>query len=461
MKEEELLAVLRLQKSKAIGDILAKKLIVNVGDVAQVFKEKAAILQKINGIGAHAIKHLFDKGNLKSATKELDYIIKNNIEYSYFLEDDYPKNLQNCIDSPILMFKDGNINFNNTKIISIVGTRNMSAYGRDFTHNLVEELAAYNPIIVSGFAYGVDICAHKAAVKNNLQTIAVLAHGFETIYPKVHKQYINQLNKKGGFLTEFWSEEQPLRENFLKRNRIVAGISQATIIVESAEKGGSLVTADIANSYNRDVFALPGRITDFYSKGCNNLIKNNKAHLLNTPSDVVQLLNWDIKEKQQEFFQKTSSKPPNSITFTPTSITAGTKSVLTINGSGFGATKGSVSFSDADEGGTEFYEALDTQVLTWTDTQITVEVPSRAGTGIIRVTDSSNGFDDSNDILTVSYSEINIISNQAPQGPNAGLDVAYQTRHVNDDGSGGYTWQMYTGFDTNALAKASFLRAFA
>jgi DNA processing protein len=304
LKEEKLLAILRLQKSKAVGDILAKKLIVNVGDVAQVFKEKAAILQKINGIGAHAIKHLFDKGNLKSATKELDYIIKNNIEYSYFLEDDYPKNLQNCIDSPILMFKDGNINFNNTKIISIVGTRNMSAYGRDFTHNLVEELAAYNPIIVSGFAYGVDICAHKAAVKNNLQTIAVLAHGFETIYPKVHKQYINQLNKKGGFLTEFWSEEQPLRENFLKRNRIVAGISKATIIVESAEKGGSLVTADIANSYNRDVFALPGRITDFYSKGCNNLIKNNKAHLLNTPSDVVQLLNWDIKEKQQKVIQK-------------------------------------------------------------------------------------------------------------------------------------------------------------
>jgi hypothetical protein len=179
-----------------------------------------------------------------------------------------------------------------------------------------------------------------------------------------------------------------------------------------------------------------------------------------TKANYDDIAGLNIKEKQQEFFQKTSSKPPNSITFTPTSITAGTKSVLTINGSGFGATKGSVSFSDADEGGTEFYEALDTQVLTWTDTQITVEVPSRAGTGIIRVTDSSNGFDDSNDILTVSYSEINIISNQATAGPNAGLDVAYQTRHVNDDGSGGYTWQMYTGFDSNALAKASFLRAF-
>ncbi len=179
-----------------------------------------------------------------------------------------------------------------------------------------------------------------------------------------------------------------------------------------------------------------------------------------TKADYINVDDFDVKEKQREFLQKKSFRPPSSITFTPTSITAGTKSVLTINGSGFGATKGSVGFSDADEGGSEFYEALDTQILTWSDTQITVEVPSKAGTGIIRVTDSSNSSADSNDILTVSYSEINIISNQATQGPNAGLDVAYQTRHVNDDGAGGYTWQMFTGFDSNTLAKAAFLRAF-
>ena len=304
MKEEKLLTVLRLQKCKAIGDILAKKLIVNVGDVEQVFKEKAAILSKINGIGAHVLKHLFDKENVKLAEKELDYITKNNIDYTYFLEEDYPVNLQNCIDSPILMFKDGNINLKNDKIISIVGTRNMSSYGRDFTNNLIEELAEYNPIIISGFAYGVDICAHKAAIKNNLQTIAVLAHGFEQIYPKVHKKYINQVNENGGFFTEFWSEEQPLRENFLKRNRIVAGISKATIVIESAAKGGSLVTADIANSYNRDVFALPGRATDIYSKGCNNLIKNNRAELLTSASDIVKLLNWDIKKTPKKAIQK-------------------------------------------------------------------------------------------------------------------------------------------------------------
>lgn len=304
MEEEKLLAALRLQKSKAVGDILAKKLIVNVGDVAQIFKEKKSFLQKINGIGSHTIKHLFDDENLKSAEKELSYVLKNKIEYTYFLEEDYPKNLQNCIDSPILMFTDGKLNLNHQKLISIVGTRNMSTYGRDFINNLVEELSVYNPTIVSGFAYGVDICAHKAAIKHNLQTIAVLAHGFKMIYPKVHKKYIHQLNENGGFFTEFWSDEQPLRENFLKRNRIVAGISQATIIIESADKGGSLVTADIANSYNRDVFAVPGRTTDIYSKGCNNLIKNNKAHLLNTPNDIVKFLNWDIKEKVKKPIQK-------------------------------------------------------------------------------------------------------------------------------------------------------------
>ena len=304
MKEEKLLAILRLQKSKAVGDILAKKLIVNVGDILQLFKEKPATLSKINGIGNHVLKHLFDTKNIKLAEQELKYIQENNISYSYFLDDDYPTNLQHCIDSPILLFKDGNLDFSNNKIISIVGTRNMSSYGRDFCNQFIKEIAEYNPIIVSGFAYGVDICAHKAAIENNLQTIAVLAHGFNEIYPKVHKKYINQVNNNGGFLTEFWHKETPLRENFLKRNRIVAGISKATIIIESAVKGGSLVTADIANSYNKDVFAVPGRTTDIYSKGCNNLIKNNRAHLLISASDIVKMLNWDVQEKpiQKQLF---------------------------------------------------------------------------------------------------------------------------------------------------------------
>ncbi len=296
MEDDKLFAILRLQKAKGIGSILARKLIVQVGDVTDVFNEKPTVLSKINGIGTYALKNLLDETHLNKIEKEVAYIKNNKIEYSYFLEKDYPSNLQQCVDAPIILFKDGGIDFTNTKLISIVGTRNISAYGRDFCNQLIEELSEYNPVIVSGFAYGVDICAHKAALKNNLQTIAVLAHGFEQIYPKVHKKYIHQVNEKGGFLTEFWHDENPLRENFLKRNRIVAGISKATIVIESADKGGSLVTADIANSYNRDVFAVPGRSTDIYSKGCNNLIKNNKAHLLTSATDIVKMLNWDVKE---------------------------------------------------------------------------------------------------------------------------------------------------------------------
>jgi len=299
MKYEKKIAILRLQATKNVGDVLAKKLINATGNVEQVFKEKATSLQKINGIGAHTIKHLFDIENLKRAEEELNYINKNSIRLSYFLDDDYPSNLNHCIDAPILFFNDGNINLNNQKIISIVGTRKITSYGRDFCNQLIEDLSKYNPIIVSGFAYGVDICAHKAAIKNNLQTIAVLAHGLEQMYPKVHKKYCSEINKNGGFITEFWHKEQPLRENFLKRNRIVAGLSKATIIIESAEKGGSLVTADIANSYNRDVFALPGRTSDTYSKGCNNIIKNNQAHLLTSSNDIVKMLNWDLKASKQ------------------------------------------------------------------------------------------------------------------------------------------------------------------
>ncbi len=299
MKEEEILAILRLQKTKSIGDILAKKLIATIGNACDIFKEKKNTLEKIHGIGLYAIQNLLDDSYLRLAEKELEYINKNKIDYTYFLDDSYPKNLQHCIDAPILFFQDGTIDFTNERIISIVGTRSMTNYGRDFCEKILEELSIYDPIIVSGFAYGVDICAHKAAMKNNLQTIGVLAHGLEQIYPKVHKKYIHQVNKHGGFITEFFHDDSPVRENFLKRNRIVAGLSKATIIIESASKGGSLVTADIANSYDRDVFAVPGKVNDLMSKGCNELIRNHKAHLLQSTENIVQMLNWDVSEKQQ------------------------------------------------------------------------------------------------------------------------------------------------------------------
>lgn len=308
MKEEEILAALRLQSTKSVGDILAKKLIATAGSAAQIYKGKKHLVHKIHGVGKHTLEHLFDKKYLRNAQLELEHINKTGVKFRYFLEDIYPKNLQQCIDSPILLFEDGKIDLTNRRVISIVGTRNMTRYGKEFCERLIEDLVPYNPIIVSGFAYGVDICAHKAAMKNGLQTIAVLAHGFDHIYPKVHKRYIHEVNENGGFFTEFFHNETPYRENFLKRNRVVAGLSQATIIIESAEKGGSLVTADIANSYDRDVFALPGKVSDPFSKGCNDLIRNHQAHLLQPAEDIVKLLNWDLDDDQKPKTQKVIQK---------------------------------------------------------------------------------------------------------------------------------------------------------
>lgn len=304
MLEEDLLYILALQRAKGIGDIYAKKLIAHCGSAKNILKEKRHVLQKINGIGAFTIKHLFDKENLTAAEIELNYIQKNNIETFYFEDKNYPEKLKHCIDAPILIFKEGDFNFNKQPIISIVGTRKITSYGRDFCEKLISDLKPYNPIIVSGFAYGVDICAHKAALKNKLQTIAVLAHGFEEMYPKSHKKYVTEIIENGAFITDFWHNDALQRENFLKRNRIVAGISEATIIIESAEKGGSLVTADIANSYSRDVFAVPGRSTDNLSRGCNDLIKRNKAAILTSANDLVEMLNWDIEIKKETAIQK-------------------------------------------------------------------------------------------------------------------------------------------------------------
>jgi len=304
MLEEDLLYVLALQRVKGIGDINAKKLLAHCGSAKEVFKEKRRIIEKIFGLGKLSLQYLFDPANLKEAEEELKYIQNNNVETLYFTDKNYPERLKHCIDGPILLFKDGNIDLNLGPIISIVGTRQITSYGRDFCEKLVADLKSYHPIIVSGFAYGVDICAHKSAIKNNLQTIGVLAHGFEEIYPKIHKKYISEIHKNGGFLTDFWHNDQPQPQNFLKRNRIVAGMSEATIIIESAEKGGSLVTADIANSYSRDVFAVPGRSTDMYSRGCNDLIKNNKAALLTSAQDLIDMMNWQLDKSSPKPVQK-------------------------------------------------------------------------------------------------------------------------------------------------------------
>src|SRR5690554_6459394 len=251
MSRDEVIAILRLQRIPNIGDITAKKLIGSCGSPSAILSDKRSALLKIDGIGKYTLKGLMDTEHLEAAQREYEFIVEQGIRLHYFMENSYPNYLKHAIDGPILLFSKGDIALDKKKIISVAGTRNITSYGTAFCERLIEELAPLDPIIVSGFAYGVDICVHRAAIRNGLQTIGCLAHGLNQIYPKVHTQYVAEMEKNGGFFTEFWSGSHPERENFLKRNRIIAGIGEATIVVESAEKGGSLVTADIAHSYNR------------------------------------------------------------------------------------------------------------------------------------------------------------------------------------------------------------------
>ena len=303
MSDEELYYILALLKVEGVGDIIAKKLISHFGSAQEIFKSNASKLISIDGIGSVMLKNLKDKSVFLKAEQELKFIKENNINTAFYLEDNYPDRLKHCIDGPVLLFSSGNINLKNKRIISIVGTRQITSYGTEFCKKLIADLAPLDPIIISGFAYGVDIVAHQAAMEHNLQTIGVVAHGLNQVYPKTHKKFVAKIEENGGFMTEFWSTSQPEKENFVKRNRIVAGISEATIVIESAEKGGSLITATMANDYNRDVFAVPGRTSDKYSQGCNNLIKIQKANLLTSAADLLYILNWEI-EKQSKPIQK-------------------------------------------------------------------------------------------------------------------------------------------------------------
>lgn len=298
MSENELIATLRLQSVPNIGDVTAKKLIAHCGGPTAVFADKMQHLLRIDGIGRATLKQLHDNVHLANAEAEYGYLQKANIETSYFMDDDYPFYLKHCVDAPILLFKKGNIDLKGKKIISVVGTRNITGYGASFCKEFIEEICPMDPIIVSGFAYGVDIAVQKAAMEKGLQTIGCLAHGLNQVYPKTHTKYVSAIEGNGGFLTEFWSTSNPERENFLKRNRIIAGMSEATVVVESAEKGGSLVTADLADGYNREVFAVPGRCSDKFSKGCNDLIKRQKAHMLTSAAELVYLLGWELGEEK-------------------------------------------------------------------------------------------------------------------------------------------------------------------
>jgi len=288
-----------------IGNITARNLIAYVGSPEGVFQEKERNLVKIPGIGEINAQRVIKQNVLDKAKREVDFIQKNKIKTYFYLDDDYPARLKNCTDAPIILYFKGNANLNEQKIVSVVGTRNATNYGKEMCEELIKCFAQrnYPMLVISGLAYGIDIHAHKACLKYNIPTVGVFAHGLDTIYPALHAASASKMIENGGLLSDFASETQIDRQNFLRRNRIIAGLADATIVVESAEKGGALVTADIANSYNRDVFAFPGRSNDLFSKGCNNLIKYNKAVLIENHADLEKAMNWDVSTSATKAIQ--------------------------------------------------------------------------------------------------------------------------------------------------------------
>jgi DNA processing protein len=299
MDDQNLLYQIGITLVKGIGNIIAKQVIETLEDVSLLFKEKAALLERIPGISRRIIAEIHRPEVLQRAEKEVLFIEKNKIRPLFIKNKNYPERFRECVDAPPLLYFRGNADLNTEKIISVVGTRNASNYGKEITEKLVHDISGTYPniLVVSGLAYGIDICSHKAALKNNLPTVGVLAHGLDRIYPPSHRNTAVEMLEKGGLLTDFISETNPDRQNFVKRNRIVAGISDCTIVIESAEKGGALITASIADTYNKDVFAVPGKVTDVYSSGCNSLIKHKKAALITCAEDLFREMCWDKKKK--------------------------------------------------------------------------------------------------------------------------------------------------------------------
>lgn len=280
-----------------IGDVNGKKLVAYCGGAEAVFCEKKKALSQIPGVGDFTIKSIVNQDVMKRAEEEMCFIDKNGIRALFYLDQDYPKRLQHCHDSPMMLYYKGAADLNVSKVVGVVGTRNVTDYGRCAAEKIIEDLSSDNVLIISGLAYGVDSVAHRAALKYDLATVGVLGHGMQTIYPAENRKLSINMLEKGGVLTEFVSGTKPDKENFPKRNRIVAGMVDCLVVVESAVKGGAMITAEIANSYDREVFAIPGRVGDIYSEGCNQLIKINKANLLTTAADIRYVMRWDVDNK--------------------------------------------------------------------------------------------------------------------------------------------------------------------
>ncbi|WP_300698895.1 DNA-processing protein DprA [uncultured Bacteroides sp.] len=315
MNNDERICSIALTLCPGIGHIGAKRLIDGMGSAAEVFRQRKELPDLLPGVTPAVVAALDSPAAFSRAEQEMEFVEKNRLMCLTLKDEAYPSRLRECDDAPVALFFKGNVDFNRLHVIAMVGTRNATEYGKQFCADFLRELAALCPdvLVASGLAYGIDIHSHRAALANHLSTVAVLAHGLDRIYPYVHRNTAVDMLANGGLLTEFLTETNPDRHNFVSRNRIVAGMSDATIVVESAEKGGSLITADLAVGYHRDCFAVPGRITDVNSRGCNMLIRENKAALFQSAEDFVAAMGWNsaavsAKQKgiQRELFPELS-----------------------------------------------------------------------------------------------------------------------------------------------------------
>lgn len=298
MNKEECLYSIALTRIKGVTLTVALHLVKTLGSAQKAFDLEAIkplVTPKIFASLSTAITAGKSEA-LERAASELEFCTKKNIRVLPYHDDDYPYRLREIEDAPIVLFFTGNANLNAKHVISIVGTRKISEYGKDICNRFLPKLKDIAPdaLILSGLAYGVDICAHRASLENNLPTVGILAHGLDRIYPSMHRDTAVKMLNNGGLLTEYMSQTNPDKGNFVRRNRIVAGMADATIVVESAEKGGALITASLAFDYSRDVFAFPGRINDEYSAGCNKLIAEQKATLITSANDFAKAMNWEI-----------------------------------------------------------------------------------------------------------------------------------------------------------------------
>lgn len=284
-----------LTMAPSIGPITARKLIEKLGSARTVFEQQTEALQQIRGIGPFLSQALNAPGLLSKAEREVEFLERHQIVARYFEDPDYPGLLNQCQDAPVILYTRGDQGLNCRRNLSVVGTRRATAYGRDMCREIIRGLASVveDLVIISGLAYGIDVIGHRAALEYGLPTVAVLGHGMDTIYPNAHRNMARKILEQGALVTDFHSKMGPERNNFLRRNRIIAGLSHATLVVESGRKGGALITAGMASSYNRDVLAVPGRVGDDRSVGCNELIKNHLAALVEAPEDITNLLNWE------------------------------------------------------------------------------------------------------------------------------------------------------------------------